>query len=192
VRKVLLVAGAAAGLAACGASTPARITLQTSRQVTTTTTGKPAPSPADVAFLQDLVAVDSADKTATASFTTLQANQATGTTYSQAQVLPAIAPVTAALTTALTALTSLIPSLPSNMTLPAQNMSTALSDSLNVYSATDETLPTIPDAAAVNSAETELLISDLQADVTETGTLLTRIEGTYVEAMQADYSDPPS
>jgi hypothetical protein len=154
---------------------------------------KPPPTAAEVAFIRDLAAVDSADKDAAASLTTFQANQAAGVAQTQAQVLTAIAPVTAALTTAVSDLTALIPTLPANMTSAAQEMSSTLSDVLEVYqlatstTQTEESLPySLP---AVNAALTESLIADLQADVSERGTLIAAAEHDYAEAMVADYSN---
>jgi len=191
VRRVILVAMAAVGQAACGSGAGGHSATKVS-EVTTTTERKSSPTAAEVAFDGDLVAVDSADKTAAASLTTLHASQATGTAYSQTQVVSSIAPVSAALTTAVNALTTLIPGLPANMNSQAQALSSTMSNALNVYQLATSTvqeeasLPSM--SASVESALAASTIVDLQADVSEQGALVIDAERPYVAAMQGDYS----
>jgi hypothetical protein len=140
----------------------------------------------------DLVAINAADKNAAASLTTAQADEATGSvTYTQAQVLATVAPVTNAITTALRDLTALIPSVPANMTSVAQALSSALSDALEMYQvAAQSNQPEVglPDVAGINAADVKVLTSELQIDVTDEGGLIAGADRNYVLTLEDNYS----
>jgi hypothetical protein len=154
--------------------------------------GKPSPPAAQVALVGDLVAINAADKNAAASLTTAQADEATGSvTYTQAQVLATVAPVTNAITTALRDLTALIPSVPANMTSVAQALSSALSDALEMYQvAAQSNQPEVglPDVAGINAADVKVLTSELQIDVTDEGGLIAGADRNYVLTLEDNYS----
>lgn len=156
------------------------------------TAGKPSSPAAQVTLVGDLVAINTAEKNATASLTTAQADEATGSaTYTQAQVLAIATPVTDAITTALTDLTTLIPSVPANMSSPAQALSSALSDALEMYQlASESNRPEVglPNAAGINAADVKVLTSELQIDVTDEGGLIADADRNYVLALNDDYS----
>jgi len=184
-------------VAACGGNTPAASRKQSGAiQIfrdasTTTTTTLPAPTAAEESFFQDILNLSSTEKAVTASLTTTQANQTTGTAYTAQEVSADVAPVTTALRTAINDLTQLIPSLPANSTTYAQSLSSALSSALEGYQVDTQIALSSAGAsyldAAEQSADVEVEIAELQGDVTIEGALISPPEREFILTMGTDY-----
>ena len=192
-------------LAACGSGGGGRSATGPSHSSTTTTNAQvpttdttpslPPATPAEDALAQDLVAVKTASATATAGLTTIHSNQATGSTYSYSQIDAAVQPVVDALTTALRQLTTTIPTLPTNTTEQAQNLSSSLSDELQGIQSTESLNAQaengesgLPDGAAVAASMSMELTPEFQGDLGEYGALEATTATAFAQQLEADVS----
>lgn len=156
-----------------------------STRVTVTTTPLPPASAGEAALAQDLPAVATAVKAASASLTTIQANEATGTSYSPSQVTVVMAPVTGALTTSIQGLTAAIPTLPGNTVAPARLLSNTLSTSLEQFRT--YSLPDVSDVgAAMTEAETKEEIALYQSTLSSLGGLDISSDAQFLSEMGKD------